>query len=72
MVGVAARDLDEVNLDAAEVVAQGGFECRSGGILRLLVRATRTADPRLLTCHSTLPEPPMSFALLELADEPGP
>ena len=48
------------------------FRRRSGGILRLLVRATRTADPRLLTCHSTLPEPPMSFALLELADEPGP
>jgi hypothetical protein len=29
-----------------------------------------TGPPRLLTCHSTLP--PMSFALLELADEPGP
>jgi hypothetical protein len=48
------------------------FRRRSGAVLRLLVRATRTADPRLLTCHSTLPEPPMSFVLLELADEPGP
>ena len=43
-----------------------------GGTLHVLVRATRTADPRLLTCHSALPEPPMTIELLELADEPGP
>jgi len=47
------------------------FRRPSGGVLRVLVRATRTADPRLLTCHSTLPEPPLSFELLELADEPS-
>jgi hypothetical protein len=33
----------------------------------VLVRVTRTADPRLLTCHSALPEPPLSFELLELS-----
>jgi len=48
------------------------FRRPGGGVLRLLVRVTRTADPRLLTCHSVLPEPPLSFELLELADEPGP
>jgi len=48
------------------------FRRPGGAVLRLLVRATRTAEPRLLTCHSTLPEPPMTFELLELADEPGP
>jgi hypothetical protein len=43
------------------------FRRPGGGILRVLVRATRTADPRLLTCHSALPEPPMSVELLELS-----
>ena len=37
------------------------FRRPGGGVLRVLVRATRTADPRLLTCHSALPEPPMTL-----------
>ena len=47
------------------------FRRHGGGVLRLLVRATRSAEPRLLTCHSVLPEPPLSFELLELASEPS-
>jgi hypothetical protein len=38
-----------------------------GGELRVVLRATRGADPRMLTCHSALPEPPLAFDLLELA-----
>jgi hypothetical protein len=48
------------------------FRRADGGRLRVVVRATRNADPRLLTCHSTRAEPPLSFDLLELAAEPGP
>jgi hypothetical protein len=48
------------------------FGRADGGRLRVVVRATRTADPRLLTCHSIRPEPPLSFGLLELAGEPEP
>jgi hypothetical protein len=33
------------------------------------LRAARTAEPRLLTCHSTRPEPPLTFDLLELAEQ---
>ena len=55
----------------AEHVHAVRFRRHGGGTLHVLVRATRTADPRLLTCHSALPEPPMTFELLELADEPG-
>jgi hypothetical protein len=67
-----ARDLDL----AAHERLEGGrhavrFHRPGGGELRVLLRVARTADPRLLTCHSALPEPPLSFELLELADEPG-
>jgi hypothetical protein len=37
-----------------------------GGELRVLLRATRTAEPRLLTCHSARAEPPLGFDLLEV------
>ena len=43
-----------------------------GGVLRVLLRVARAADPRPLTCHSARAEPPPSFDLLELAAEPGP
>jgi hypothetical protein len=42
-----------------------------GGVLRVLLRVTRTADPRPLTCHSVRTESPPGFDLLELAAEPG-
>jgi hypothetical protein len=47
------------------------FRRAGGGILRVVLRAARTADPRMLTCHSARPEPPLSFDLLELASDPG-
>jgi hypothetical protein len=47
------------------------FRRADGGRLHLVVRATRSAEPRLLTCHSTRPEAPLSFSLVELAEEPG-
>ena len=37
-----------------------------GGRLTVVVRAARTADPRLLTCASTEAQPPMANTLLEL------
>jgi Sucrase/ferredoxin-like len=42
------------------------FVAAGGGRLRVVVRAARTADPRLLTCSSTEPLPPMAYTLLEL------
>jgi hypothetical protein len=39
-----------------------------GGRVRVLLRATRDAEPRLLTCHSARPEPPLTFDLLEVAE----
>jgi hypothetical protein len=50
---------------AADVVAVR-FR-RPGGSLRVVVRASRTAEPRPLTDHSPLPEVPVGFDLLELA-----
>jgi hypothetical protein len=47
------------------------FRRAGGGVLRVVLRAARTADPRMLTCHSARPEPPLSFDLLELAPDPG-
>jgi hypothetical protein len=44
---------------------------RAGGSLRVLVRASRTAEPRPLTDHSPRPEVPVAFDLLELAAEPA-
>jgi hypothetical protein len=51
---------------------QGGldavrFRLPDGARLRVVLRATRDADPRPLTCHSARPESPLSFSLLELA-----
>jgi hypothetical protein len=46
------------------------FTGADGGRLRVVVRAARTAEPRLLTCSSAEPEPPLTFTLLDLrADE---
>jgi Sucrase/ferredoxin-like len=45
------------------------FAAADGGRLTVLVRAARTAEPRLLTCSSADPQPPMAYTLLEL--EPG-
>jgi hypothetical protein len=38
-----------------------------GGEVRVLLRATRDTQPRLLTDHSALPESPLAFDLLEVA-----
>jgi hypothetical protein len=46
------------------------FRRPGGGRLRLVVRASRSGDPRMLTCHSARPQPPLSFELLELAELP--
>jgi hypothetical protein len=43
------------------------FRLAGGGRLRVVVRTTRDADPRPLTCHSARAEPPLSFTLLELS-----
>jgi hypothetical protein len=48
------------------------FTAPEGGRLRVVVRAARTAEPRLLTCSSTRPEPPLhTYTLLELHTEGG-
>ena len=48
------------------------FRLRDGGVVRVVVRVTRSADPRPLTCHSTRAERPLGYDLLELASAPGP
>ena len=48
------------------------FRPRDGGVVRVVVRVTPTADPRPLTCHSTRAERPLGYDLLELAAAPGP
>jgi hypothetical protein len=45
------------------------FLAADGRWLRAVVRAARTAEPRLLTCSSAEPEPPLTFTLLELRAE---
>jgi hypothetical protein len=69
---VGAGDLELLGRDRLE----GGVEAvrfrRPGGVVRVVVRATLAAEPRPLTCHSTRPERPLGFDLLELAAEPGP
>jgi hypothetical protein len=47
------------------------FRRRDGGRLRLVVRAARAAEARMLTDHSARPERPLGFSLVELADEPA-
>jgi Sucrase/ferredoxin-like len=42
------------------------FVAADGARLRVVVRAARTAEPQLLTCSSTEPQPPMTYTLLEL------
>ena len=58
------RDRLEGGVDAVR------FHRAGGGRLRVVLRVTRDADPRPLTCHSVRPEPPLSFTLLELAAGP--
>jgi hypothetical protein len=65
--------LDDLVLDGRDRLAGGVDEVRfglAGGRLRVVVRATRDADPRPLTCHSVRAEPPLSFTLLELSSSP--
>jgi Sucrase/ferredoxin-like len=69
LLGVA--DLDFEGRDRLEEGLDAVRFARPGGRLRVVVRSGRTADPRMLTCHSARPEPPLSFTLLELSEEPG-
>jgi len=70
---LGAGDLDLLGRDRLEGdVAAVRFGRAGGGQVRVLVRAHRTADPRMLTCHSVHPEAPLGFTLLELSEAPGP
>ena len=64
--------VDDLALDGRHRLAGGAqavrFRGPGGGELRVLLRATRTAEPRLLTCHSARAEPPLGFDLLEVAE----
>jgi Sucrase/ferredoxin-like len=65
-------DLDLLGRDGLASGADAvRFRLPDGAVLRVLVRAARTADPRPLTCHSIRPEPPLAFTLLEPTPEPG-
>ncbi|HTE68946.1 MAG TPA: sucrase ferredoxin [Actinomycetes bacterium] len=66
---VEGRDRLDAAVDAAVDAVR--FRRAGGGRLRVVVRATKSAEPRLLTCHSARPEPPLRFTLLELAAEAG-
>jgi hypothetical protein len=66
--------VDDLALDGRDRL-EGGvdgvwFRRAGGGRLRVVLRASRDADPRPLTCHSTRPESPLVFSLLELAADP--
>jgi hypothetical protein len=66
-------DLDLLGRDRLEDCLEAvRFRRPGGGALRVLLRVSRTADPRPLTCHSLRAEPPHVFDLLELAAEPAP
>jgi hypothetical protein len=65
LVGVA--DLAVAGRDRLAGGVQAVRFTHPGGGLRVLLRATRTAEPRLLTCHSARAEPPLGFDLLEVA-----
>jgi hypothetical protein len=58
------RDRLEGGVDAVR------FRRAGGGRLRVVLRSTRDAEPRPLTCHSVRAEPPLGFTLLELAAGP--
>jgi hypothetical protein len=69
---LGAGDLDLLGRDRLEGdVAAVRFARAGGGQVRVLVRADRTADPRMLTCHSAHPEAPLGFTLLELSEAPA-
>jgi hypothetical protein len=66
-------DLDLLGRDRLEDGLEAvRFRRPGGGALRVLLRVSRTADPRPLTCHSLRAEAPHTFDLLELAAEPAP
>jgi hypothetical protein len=70
---LGTRDLDLLGRDRLAAGADAvRFRLPDDAALRVLVRATRSADPRPLTCQSLRPEPPLSFTLLELTPEPRP
>jgi len=67
LLGTGDLDLLDRERPAAGLV---GIRFRHpGGTLRVVVRAGRTAEPRLLTDHSAQAEVPVSFDLVELAAE---
>jgi hypothetical protein len=60
--------VDDLAVAGRDRLAGGAHAVRfrrpGGGELRVLLRATRDAEPRPLTCHSARPEPPLAFDLL--------
>jgi hypothetical protein len=70
LVGVGDLELlDRERLAGARVAVR--FAGPGGRVLLVVLRATRAAAPRRLTDHSTRPEVPVGFELLELATGPG-
>jgi hypothetical protein len=64
----------DLALEGRDRLGEGLEEVRfagPGGRLRVVVRAGRTAEPRMLTDHSARPESPLSFELVELAATPA-
>jgi hypothetical protein len=59
---VAGRDRLAAGVQAIRFARPGGGE------VRVLLRATRDTQPRLLTDHSTRPESPLAFDLLEVTE----
>ncbi len=60
-------DLDLLGRERLEAEVEAvRFRLAGGGTARVLLRAGRVDDPRLLTCHSARPESPLRFTLLEL------
>jgi hypothetical protein len=61
-------DLDLLGRERLEAEVEAvRFRLAGGGTARVLLRAGRVDDPRLLTCHSARPESPLRFTLLELS-----
>jgi Sucrase/ferredoxin-like len=61
-------DLDLLGRERLEAGVEAvRFRLAGRGTVRVLLRAGRVDDPRLLTCHSARPESPLRFTLLELA-----